>query len=161
MEFGRGGFVHVTGSTHLENGMRDVQTQEVHDRLVRRLVSKIADARDRIARVDVDRQEGALVGVLAYGATARPAKGAVIAARSAGERVTFCRPITLWPFPIKQVQEACRGLKRLIVPEMNLGQLVREVERHVDCEVVPLSKIGGVVHSVAEIRATIDKALAP
>jgi len=159
MEFGRGGFVHVTGSTHLENGMRDVQTPEVHDRLVRRLVSKIEDARDEIADVETDLEGGARVGVLAYGATARPARGAVLAARAAGHKVSFCRPITIWPFPVRQIQAACAGLDKLILPEMNLGQLVRELERHVDCEIVHLGKIGGVVHSVAEIHEEIEKAM--
>ncbi len=155
LEFGEGGFVHVTGSTHKEDGMRDVQTQSVHDRLVRRLVDKIDSARDRIARVDVQREEEATVGVMAYGATARPAKGAVLRAREEGHRVTFIRPVTIWPFPIRQVQAACRGLRRLIVPEMNLGQLAREVQRHVACEIVPLGKIGGVIHTSAEILAAI------
>jgi 2-oxoglutarate ferredoxin oxidoreductase subunit alpha len=132
----------------------------VHDRLVRRLVAKIADARDDIAEVEVDRQEGARVGVLAYGATARPAQGAVLAARAEGRQVGFCRPISIWPFPVRQIQAACADLDKLILPEMNLGQLVREVERHLDCEIVPVSKIGGVVHTVAEIRAEIEKALA-
>ena len=157
-EFGDGGFVHVTGSTHKEDGLRDVQTQSVHDRLVRRLVAKIEQAREEIALVDVDSEEGAEVGVLAYGATARPAKGAVLRARSEGRSVSFCRPVTIWPFPISRIQEASRGLRQLLVPEMNLGQLAREVERFVDCEVVPLSKIGGVVHSSQEIHAAIVEA---
>jgi 2-oxoglutarate ferredoxin oxidoreductase subunit alpha len=154
-EFGDGGFVHVTGSTHLENGMRDVQTQAVHDRLVRRLVAKIEGARDEIARVDVDTQEEARIGVLAYGGTARPARGAVLRARQEGLPVTFIRPVTIWPFPQRQIIAACRGLRRLLVPEMNLGQYVREVERFVDCEVVPVGKIGGEIHSSGEIHAEI------
>jgi len=158
MEFGDGGFVHVTGSTHKEDGLRDVQTQSVHDRLVRRLVAKIEQARRDIAQVDVDTEDGALVAVLAYGATARPAKGAVLRARAEGHRVGFIRPVTIWPFPIDPIREACRDLRRLLVPEMNLGQLAREVERFVDCEVVPLSKIGGVVHSSQEIHAAIVEA---
>jgi 2-oxoglutarate ferredoxin oxidoreductase subunit alpha len=105
--------------------------------------------------VEADPQEGARVGVLAYGATARPAKGAVLRARAEGHRVAFCRPVTIWPFPINQVRAACDGLETLLVPEMNLGHLVREIERHVACEVVPVSKIGGVIHSSAEIHAEI------
>ncbi len=158
IEFGDGRFVHVTGSTHREDGMRDVQTQEVHDRLVRRLVAKIRDARDRLARVETDREEGARVGVLAYGAAARPARGAVLKARAAGRKVAYCRLITLWPFPVGEVVRACEGLDRLLVPEMNLGQLCREVERHVDCEVIPCGKIGGEIHSSAEIGAVIERA---
>jgi 2-oxoglutarate ferredoxin oxidoreductase subunit alpha len=158
MEFGEGGFVHVTGSTHKENGLRDVQTQEVHDRLIRRQVAKIENARDKIARVEVDATDGARVGVLAYGATARPAKGAVLRAREEGHKVSFCRPVTIWPFPIRKIREACQGLHCLLVPEMNLGQLAREVERFVDCRVIPISKIGGVIHSSQEIHAEIMKA---
>ncbi len=160
LEFGNGGFVHVTGSTHLENGMRDVQTPEVHDKLVRRLVAKISDAREDIAMVDIDPDDGAKVGVLAYGATARPARGAVLQARERGEHVSYCRPVTLWPCPSARIREACAGLRILIVPEMNLGLYSREIERHVECEVVPLSKIGGVPHSSAEIGEAIEKALA-
>jgi len=159
LEFGDGRFVHVTGSTHKEDGMRDVQTPSVHDVLVRRIVGKIADARGKISRVETDREEGARVGVLAYGATARPARGAVLAARAAGRKVTFCRPITIWPFPIEAVKAACAGLDALVVPEMNLGQLNREIERFVDCEVVPLSKIGGVMHSSGEILEEIGRAV--
>ncbi len=159
-ELGSGGFVHVTGSTHKENGLRDVQTQAVHDRLVRRLVAKIDDARDEIAQVEIDSEPEAEVGVLAYGVTARPARGAVLRARSAGHKLTFCRPITLWPFPIRQIQEACQGLRCLLVPEMNLGQYSREIERFVDCEVVSLDKIGGVIHFSREIHAAIMRALA-
>jgi 2-oxoglutarate ferredoxin oxidoreductase subunit alpha len=158
IEFGEGAFVHVTGSTHKENGMRDVQTQNVHDRLVRRLVAKIEAARDRIAEVEVDRDEEATVGVLAYGATARPAKGAVLRARAEGSKVSFCRPITIWPFPIRQIQAACQGLHKLLVPEMNLGQLNREIERHVDCDVIPVSKIGGEIFSSKEIYSQIVEA---
>jgi len=157
IEFGDGRFVHITGSTHKDNGMRDVQTQSVHDVLVRRLVGKISDARDRIAQVDIEREDGAEVGILAYGATARPAKGAVLRVRGEGRKINFCRPVTIWPFPVNQVKEACRGLKYLLVPEMNLGQLSREIERHVDCDVIPVSKIGGVIHSSAEIHTALEK----
>ncbi len=158
LEFGDGCFVHVTGSTHQDNGMRDVQTSTVHDRLVRRLVRKIDEARDRIAMVEVDVMDGAKTGVLAYGATARPALGAVLQARAAGAKVSFIRPITIWPFPGSQIAAACDGLDRLIVPEMNLGQVNREVERYVDCEVIHFGKIGGEIHSSAEIRAEIERA---
>ena len=120
-------------------------------------MSKIESARDRIAQVDLEREEGAKVGVLAYGATARPARGAVLAAREAGRKVTFVRPITIWPFPSRQIREFCGGLDRLFVPEMNLGQMNREVERFVDCEVVPLPKIGGVIHSSGEIYAALSE----
>ncbi|MHC4469667.1 MAG: 2-oxoacid:acceptor oxidoreductase subunit alpha [Planctomycetota bacterium] len=157
LEFGEGQNVHVTGSTHKADGMRDVRTQAVHDTLVRRLVKKIEDARDDIAEVEVDAEEGASVGVLAYGATARPARGAVLKARAEGRKVAFVRPITIWPFPIRQIRKACAGLDTLLVPEMNLGQLNREIERHVDCQVVSSTRIGGIPHRSSEIAAEIAR----
>ena len=99
---------------------------------------------------------GAEIGVLAYGATARPARGAVLQARKEGRKVTFIRPITLWPFPGPRIAEACEGLRTLVVPEMNLGQVNRELERFVSCEVVPFGKIGGEIHSSAQIREVME-----
>lgn len=150
-EFGDGRFVHVTGSTHKENGMRDVESQDVHDRLVRRLYEKIEKNRDKIARVEERHSDDARVAVVAYGATARPAYGAVLKARSEGRRVGFLRLITIWPFPQRELTLLGEKVEKIYVPEMNLGQISREIERFVSCEVVPISKIGGIPHTIDEI----------
>jgi 2-oxoglutarate ferredoxin oxidoreductase subunit alpha len=154
--YGEGRYLHVTGSTHLPDGMRDVSTQEVHDVLVRRLCRKIEDNRERIVKVERDLDDGgARIGVLSHGASSRPSLGAVRAAREAGRKVDFLRLITLWPFPRTQVAEFAEGLDVVLVPEMNLGQVAREVERFVSCPVVPVSKIGGIPHTVDEIGAAL------
>ncbi len=155
--YGEGNNVHVTGSTHLATGMRDVTTQQVHDQLVRRLYDKIDESRESIVRVESDIDNGgkARVGVISYGATARPAFGAARAARSNGKHVDFMRLVTIWPFARKQVAEFSRNLDVLLVPEMNLGQMSREIERFVDCKVTPVSKIGGVSHTIDEILQVI------
>lgn len=155
IEFGRDQFVHVTGSTHKEDGMRDVSSQSVHDRLVRRLVEKIEKDRDALERVEERFMDDAEVAVLSYGASARPGLGAVIQAREEGMRVGFMRLISIWPFPQRTVRELGRRVERIYVPEMNLGQVNREVERFADCEVVPVSKIGGVPHNISEILKVI------
>ncbi len=67
--------------------------------------------------------------------------------------------ITIWPFARKQVTEFAKNLDVILVPEMNLGQLSREIERFVDCPVVPVSKIGGIPHTVDEISAAIMEAV--
>ncbi|NIN72791.1 MAG: 2-oxoacid:acceptor oxidoreductase subunit alpha [Gemmatimonadetes bacterium] len=153
--FGEGRFIHVTGSTHKASGMRDVSTQAVHEDLVTRLCRKISDARARIISVEEDFVDGAKIGVLAYGATARPARGAVLEARSAGCAVDFLRLITIWPFPEEAVKQLAERVDIILVPEMNLGQLAREVERFAPVPVVPVSKIGGVAHTIDEILETI------
>jgi 2-oxoglutarate ferredoxin oxidoreductase subunit alpha len=161
MHYGEGASIHVTGSTHLPNGMRDVTTPRVHDELVRRLYRKIDENREKIIRVETDISTGgnARIGVISYGATARPAYGAVKAARAEGRDVDFLRLITVWPFAREQVTDFARNLDFILVPEMNLGQISREIQRFADCEVISVSKIGGVPHSIDEIYQAIMEAM--
>lgn len=150
-EIGDGANVHITGSTHKPDGIRDVNTQSVHQQLVTRLVHKITDDREELTRLDQRYLEDAEVAVVCFGGTARPALGAVEAARRAGRRVGFVRLVGLWPFPGPALARALARVSRVLVPEMSLGQLNRELERFLDCPVVGLPKIGGVAHTVAEI----------
>jgi len=154
-QIGDGQNVHITGSTHKPNGIRDVNSRPVHEVLVRRLVDKIASAREELTRLDIRQMEGARVAVVSFGATARPALGAVERARAAGHPVGFIRLINLWPFPGPTLRAALADVDCVLVPEMNLGQLNRELERFVSCPVVPLSKIGGEAHTVAEIHGPL------
>ncbi len=155
VEYGQGTFVHVTGSTHKENGMRDVETQVVHEKLITRLYSKIDINRGNIVRVEKDFIPQAESAVVSYGVTSRPAKGAVLKARNEDKRIDFMRLITIWPFPREEITELGKRVKTIYVPEMNLGQISREIERFVGCEVMPLPKIGGITHTVDEIYESI------
>ena len=161
IHYGEGHNVHVTGSTHLPNGMRDVSTPRVHDDLTRRICRKIDENREKIVRVktDINDNGSSRVGVISYGATAKPAYGAVRQARAESKNVDFLRLITIWPFARKQVAQFAENLDIILVPEMNLGQMSREIERFADCEVVSVSKIGGVSHSVDEIYKAIMEAI--
>ncbi len=157
--YGMGQNVHVTGSTHKANGMRDVTTPHVHEALVKRIYNKIDDNREKIIRVekDISQNGQSKIGVIAYGATARPSLGAVRAARDDGKNIDFMRLITIWPFARKQVAEFAKNLDMILVPEMNLGQISREIERFVNCKVVSVPKIGGVPHTVEEIYDAITE----
>jgi 2-oxoglutarate ferredoxin oxidoreductase subunit alpha len=159
LEFGEGTLRHVTGSTHKPDGMRDVNTQSVHEQLVRRLVSKIGDAREEIVRVEETQLDDAEVVIIAYGAASRPAMGAVEFARKNGLPVGMLRLITVWPFPQTQVAEIGKSFRKIVVPEMCLGQLSREIERFVPCPVISVPKIGGISHTVAEIYTAIEESL--
>ena len=156
-EFGQGRYVHITGSTHKESGIRDVESQDVHERLVTRLCSKISENRNRIIEFEENYLEDADIIVVAYGATSRPAAGAVLKTRSEGKKVGILRLITIWPFPEDKIRELGNKVKKIFVPEMNLGQLSREVERFVNCEVISVPKIGGVAHTINEIYSVIIK----
>lgn len=155
LPYGEGHFVHVSGSTHKPNGMRDVSTQKVHEELVTRLYNKIDHNRDKIIRVEEDLMEGANIGMIAYGATARPARGAVNEARAMGARVDFLRPITIWPFAMDAIKRMAEKVDVILIPEMNLGQISREVERFTSKPIVPISKIGGVAHTIKELTEAI------
>ncbi|HUU47087.1 MAG TPA: 2-oxoacid:acceptor oxidoreductase subunit alpha [Acidobacteriota bacterium] len=157
IHYGAGQNIHVTGSTHLANGMRDVATPKVHDVLIKRIYAKIDKNRERIVRTELDVAQNSVarVGVLSYGATARPAYGAVKRARGEGKPIDFLRLITIWPFARQQVAEFAENFDTLLVPEMNLGQISREIERFVDCRVVSVPKIGGIPHTVGEILHAI------
>ncbi len=163
-EYGIGNAVHITGSTHKENGMRDVVSQDVHEALVTRLYAKIDKNRDNIIRYEERFMEDADLAVVCFGATSRPALGAVIRAREEGLKVGYFRLITIWPFCGERLTAIGRQVKTILVPEMNLGQLAREVERFANApatagaggaSVVRAPKIGGVPHSVDDVYGAI------
>lgn len=155
IEFGMGRAIHVTGSTHKENGMRDINTQEVHEKLIKRIYQKIETNREKIVKVQNEFLNDAEIAVVSFGATSRPALGSVIKARNEGKKVGFLRLVTVWPFPRKEIIELGKKVDVILVPEMNLGQLSREIERFVDCQVISMPKIGGIVHSISEIYSKI------
>ncbi len=154
-EFGHGESIHITGSTHKENGMRDVVTQSVHENLIGRCCAKIDRNRKNIIRYEQRFMEDAETVVVCFGAASRPALGAVMKARERGLKVGYFRLTTIWPFCGERIAEIGRQVNRVFVPEMSLGQLAREVERFVSIPVTKVPKIGGVPHFVDEIFAAL------
>nr|CAI78873.1 2-ketogluterate:acceptor oxidoreductase, alpha subunit [uncultured bacterium] len=154
-EYGKGEAIHITGSTHKENGMRDVVSQDVHQGLITRLCDKIDRNRKNIVRFEQRFMDDAEMAVVCFGATSRPALGAVVRARDEGLKVGYLRLITIWPFCGQQLAAVGRQVRKILMPEMNLGQLAREAERFVNVPVVRVPKIGGVPHSVEEIHRAI------
>jgi len=150
---------HVTGLTHDERGYPNM-TPQVQDKLVRRLQNKIRSAADRICRFEQDRLEDADVVVVSYGITSRVAQRAIDAARERGLKVGKLRLITAWPFPEKKIAELASHVKAFVVPELNLGQMVREVERAANgkAETFAVSHAGGGVHNPDEILNAVVEA---
>lgn len=125
---GDGYRVHYTGLTHDEHGY-PAMTAPAHQRLVTRLVDKVRCNAAHLIRTEEYRLEDARIAVIAYGCTARSARRAVREARQKGIPAGLLRLISLWPFPEEAVREAVRGADAVIVAEMNLGQMSREIER--------------------------------
>jgi len=153
--FGEGRFLHVTGSTHRPDGMRDVTTPAVHDELVRRLCRKVEQNRQLLKDVEKDIPADARTVVLCYGAPSRPALAAVEQARREGLKVGILRLRAVWPFPGDELEALPDSVRTVLVPEMNLGQMSREAERYTNMKVECLSKIGGVTHTTREILSKL------
>lgn len=156
--FGEGYKLHSTGLTHDERGYPDM-TIEAHDKLVRRLVNKIRKNADDIIILEEKNLEDAEVVVVSYGVTSRVVPPAVKKARSEGIKIGQLRLLTVWPFPEKRVADLSQKIKSWVVPEINLGQIVREVERAVSkgSKVVPVSHAGGDVHDADDIYKIIKE----
>jgi len=144
-EVGSGFNVLVTGSTHDERGYRFTSNPEVHRRLINRLYWKIEGSAREIVKYEIQGTENAEIGIISYGCTSRSVYEAVERGLKQGLKLIHLRLKTLWPFPDWVVEEIADKVKAIIVPEMSLGQLSREVERavHGKSRVILLSKVGG------------------
>jgi 2-oxoglutarate ferredoxin oxidoreductase subunit alpha len=125
---GEGYRFHVTGLTHDDRGY-PTMTAEAQDKLIRRLVDKIRLNVKDITKYEEISIEDAEVVVVSYGITARIARYAVQKVREEGIKAGLLRLITVWPFADYRIKELASTAKAFIVPEINYGQIVREVER--------------------------------
>jgi 2-oxoglutarate/2-oxoacid ferredoxin oxidoreductase subunit alpha len=127
--FGEGYRYHITGLLHDARGFPTSRLDEIQP-WVERIFRKIERNMDEIAMWEADGIEEARTVVISYGSTARSARQAVKIARARyGRKVGLLRLKTLWPFPEAAVERACENAQRVIVAEMNLGQMALEVER--------------------------------
>jgi 2-oxoglutarate ferredoxin oxidoreductase subunit alpha len=154
-EFSAYGGAHIlrfTTSTHDEHG-RLTKVPEKVGRLNQRLAGKVEAHRDEISMVRADLQPGAETLIVAYGVTVRAAEEAVERVCELGGEVSSLTLYTLWPVPEKEIRAAMRGVKKVVVPELNLGQYRREVERLAPdgVEVVGINRLDGELISPEEI----------
>ena len=143
--FGTGYRFHVTGLLHQESGFPS-NDPAVAQKLLIRLRDKIETAhRDIIDDWGEEHTEDAEVVLFAYGAVARSARSAVKRARAEGKRWGLFRPRSIWPFLDAPVAALSERVGRIVVAEMNMGQLVGEVQRAGAgrCQVDLFSKVGG------------------
>jgi 2-oxoglutarate/2-oxoacid ferredoxin oxidoreductase subunit alpha len=141
--FGEGERLAVTGSTHDGYGVRKTDDPEVQARLVSRINHKILHHKKEIVQTETYFLDDAQVALVAYGFTARSSLFAVKQMRKQKNRVGLLRLKTLWPFPDEEVARLGRGVKKILIPEMNLGQVAGEVQKVCRCEVHSLSQTNG------------------
>jgi len=157
---GEGYHMHVTGLTHDERGYPLTTDPAVQERLVHRLIEKIRANRADIIRVESEGLDDAEVIVVAYGITARVALWPVELARQEGIKVGWLKLVTAWPFPEDLIRQLARRVKAFVVPEINYGQMVLEVERCAGGQAATylVPHAGGDVHEPHVILEAIRKA---
>jgi len=160
VRLGQGYNVHVTGLTHDERGY-PMMNPVAQDRLIRRLVDKIQNNTRKIARYEESEIEEADVVVVSYGITSRVAMEGIRLARESGIKVGILRLVVVWPFPGWRIAELAGQVKAFVVPELNMGQMVLEVERHAgrEARTICVSHAGGTVHDPRDIARAIQEAV--
>ena len=151
---------HVTGLTHDEKGY-PVMNWQTQEECVHRLINKILNNSDDIIIAEEENIKNAEVIVLSYGITSRVALRAIQMAEEKGmNKIGKIRLITIWPFPEKRIRELASKVKAFVVPEMNYGQLVLEVERCAagKCKTILVPHGGGTVHQPETIFKAIEEA---
>ena len=155
---GEGYRVHVTGLTHDEYGYPDMSI-EAQAALVTRLADKIRKNADKIIEYEEHFIDDAEIVLVAYGISARASWRALELAREKGIRVGMLRLITVWPFPQERIAELAGMVKGLIVPELNLGQIVLEVERSAAGKAIVklVPHAGGGIHQPEQVLEAIEE----
>ncbi len=150
--YGDGYRYHTTGLYHDETGFpmgEGQQSKELMDRLFAKINDNLAD----IILLEEDIRPEDEILVLAYGSTVRSAISAVNQARKEGINAGWLKLKTIWPFPEKRVKELAEQVETIIVPELNMGQLIIEVERNAcaSADVIGVNKYDGTLIKPEEI----------
>jgi len=156
--FGTGYHTYVTGLTHNEKGFPATDKQPDHERLIKRITEKITDDADKLVNIEKINLDDAEIAFVTYGATARPAESAMEMAMAKGKKVGLLRLKMVWPFPDKEILKLAKKVDKIIVPEMNLGQIVHPVKEYScgECEVISAPKIGGEMHLPGELYKYLE-----
>ncbi len=159
LPFGAGRRFHVTGLAHGADGFAvhgDAAGNELQ-----RMVNKVQKDVRKLSLVEEYKLDKAQVAIVSYGITSRPAKAAADQLRSAGIRCGVLDMKTLWPFPDHRIAELASRVERILVPELNLGQIVREVDRAANgrCEVKHFGRIDGNLMTPEQIAGAMTAGL--
>ncbi|MBN2055840.1 2-oxoacid:acceptor oxidoreductase subunit alpha [bacterium] len=143
--YGEGYRFHITGLCYDETGFPTNDNEKI-EAMQLRLRRKIERYKAEMIRVEEMEMDDAEIAVVAYGSTARSARRAVAMARKEGHRIGLIRPITIWPFMDELLRRRAEQVRAFIVPEMNYGQVAREVERCAgNVPVIGVFKVNGEV----------------
>lgn len=156
-DFGSGYRYHVTGLTHDPTGFPSTSNNNVQA-LYERLHRKINGHRQDIAMADCFHLSDAEVMIISYGSVSRSIRHVVKTGRAEGKKIGMLSLKTIWPFADCLIQDVTRQAKAILVPEMNFGQIVREVKAVVrDVPIYSYNKINGAPITPRDIQAKIGE----
>ncbi len=159
---GAGYRTHTTGLTHAPDGF-PTQNPAIAEAALTRTTDKLEYHHKLIESWQATDCDNAEILIVAYGITARAARKAVKDLRKSGIKAGLFRPVTLWPFPEEALKKTALqpGVKAILVPEMNQGQIVLEVERLIGGQtpVIALNRIDGEAITPDQIAAKITEVL--
>jgi 2-oxoglutarate ferredoxin oxidoreductase subunit alpha len=156
---GTPGLAHRVGGLEKEDGTGNISyTAENHERMVRLRAAKIAGIANDIPPVEVQGDADAELLVLGWGSTWGAIDAAVQRTRREGTKVAWVHLVHVHPFPAN-LGEVLRRYPRIIVPEMNLGQLCRMVRADFLVDARSISKVQGTPFTAAELQVAIQEAL--
>lgn len=151
--FNQGYGLLIDGQLHDEHGIRAGHKADISAKLVERICRKITDHAQDLIDVQEYMLDDAEIAIIAYGSPWRSALRATKEARNRGWKVGCLQMRIIWPFPDKVIEQVCQKVKKIIVPEMNMGKIYREVRRIAAgrAEVISLPKLGGEMPTPQEI----------
>jgi len=152
---GEGFHVNVDSLTHDERGYPSLD-HGVSERMLNHLTGKILNHLDDIVQVEHYLTDDADVIIVAYGSTSRSALRVVNEARQRGKKVGLLRLITPWPFPSKEIERLSAKSKRMIVPEINYGQIEHCVREFAECPVIGVHYAVGALIPPEKIYAALE-----
>jgi len=154
-DFGEGYRFTITGLIHEDSGMSNFSSK-LSDELIRRFYSKLESRLDEILKNEEHYLDDCEMLVISYGISSRSALSAVNKARENGIKAGLFRPITVWPFPHQRLNEISKGKRACLVVEMNIGQMVREVERTTSKH-CPVHHFGNATGDLLQPQAVYEK----
>ena len=156
-DFGEGYRYHVTGLFHDYTGFPNTNPEMVEE-LIERLIRKVKRRAKELEKNEEFMLDDAEFAVVAFGSTARSAKLAVKLAREKGIKVGLLRVVTIWPSPEETIYRLAGRVKAILVPELNMGQYVYEVERCVkgQCPIFRMNRANGKMIYPYELLSKIE-----
>jgi 2-oxoglutarate ferredoxin oxidoreductase subunit alpha len=158
MPFGSGYRYVIQGMHHTIDGMPNLSPANV-ERTIFNINNKIEKNKEAIWQWEEIYTDDADIIIVAVGCVSRSAEEAVQVLRANGHKVGLFRPITIWPFPEQPLQKALANAKTVIVPEMNIGQLIHKVKeaKTDNITAIQLNKYDGTLIMPEEIIQRVEE----